>query len=62
MTEEERKREKELKYMIYLENEIIKQAKKRLKNCYIELENLGNNKDNPKTLSKKRNFSRDEER
>lgn len=45
MTLEEREREKELKMLIYLRNEIIKQAKKELKEYRDELNSLGNNKD-----------------
>lgn len=45
MTSEEREREKELKMLIYLRNEIIKQAKKELKEYRDELNSLGNNKD-----------------
>ena len=45
MTLEEREREKELKMLIYLRNEIIKQAKKELKEYRDELYSLGNNKD-----------------
>lgn len=44
MTSEEREREKELKMLIYLRNEIIKQAKKELKEYRDELNSLGNNK------------------
>lgn len=44
MTEEERKREKEIKYLIYLKSQILKQTKKELKQLRDELENLGDNK------------------
>lgn len=45
MTPEERDREKELKRLIYLRNEIIKEAKKELKQYRMELQSLGNNKE-----------------
>lgn len=45
MTQKERDREKELKHLIYLRNETIKQAKKELKQFREELNSLGNNKD-----------------
>lgn len=44
MTQEEREREKELKRLIYLRNEIIKEAKKELKILRNELNSLGNTK------------------
>ena len=44
MTPEEQEREKELKRLIYLRNEIIKEAKKELKHYRNELNSLGNNK------------------
>lgn len=44
MTQEERDREKELKRLIYLRNELIKEAKKELKQYYNELNSLGNNR------------------
>lgn len=44
MTPEEQEREKELKRLIYLRNEIIKEAKKELKQYRNELNSLGNNK------------------
>ena len=53
MTDEEKRREKEIKYLIYMQNEIIRQAKKNLKALHEELNLLGNNKDNPKTLCKR---------
>lgn len=45
MTQEEREREKELKRLIYLRNEIIKEAKKELRQYRAELNSLGNNKE-----------------
>lgn len=57
MTDEEKRREKEIKYLIYVQNEIIRQAKKRLKALHEELELLGNNKDNPKTLCKNMDYT-----
>lgn len=44
MNKEEREREKELKRLIYIRNEIIREAKKELKQYREELANLGNNK------------------
>lgn len=44
MTPEEREREKELKRLIYLRNEVIREAKKELKQYREELRSLGNNK------------------
>lgn len=44
MTPEEREREKELKRLIYLRNEVIREAKKELKQYRQELDSLGNNK------------------
>lgn len=41
MTQEERTREKELKHLIYLKNEEIKNAKKQLVKYRDELKNLG---------------------
>lgn len=43
MTERERQREKELRRLIYLRNEIIRESKKELKEYYNELYSLGNN-------------------
>lgn len=45
MTREEQEREKELKRLIYLRNEIIKEAKKELRQYRDELNSLGNNKE-----------------
>lgn len=42
-------REKEIKYLIYLKNEAIKQMKKELKELYIELRNY----EGEKTLKRK---------
>lgn len=50
MTERERQREKELKRLIYLRNEIIKESKKEIVEYKHELYRLGKNK----TLRKKR--------
>lgn len=44
MTQEERDREKELRRLIYLRNEVIREAKKELKQYYNELNSLGNNR------------------
>lgn len=35
-----RDREKEIKYLLYLKSELIKQTKKDIKNLNIELENI----------------------
>ena len=45
MTREEQEREKELKRLIYIRNEIIKEAKKELRQYRGELNSLGNNKE-----------------
>ena len=45
MTREEQEREKELKRLIYIRNEIIKVAKKELRQYRGELNSLGNNKE-----------------
>lgn len=45
MDQKERDREKELKRLIYLRNELIKEAKKELKQYRQELNSLGNNKE-----------------
>jgi len=44
MNKEERDREKELKYLIYLKSELLKQTKKELMEYRRELQNLGDNK------------------
>lgn len=44
MNKEERNREKELKYLIYLKSELLKQTKKELQSYRRELDQLGNNK------------------
>lgn len=44
MTEKERNREKELKYLIYLKSQLIKEAKKDIKTYHEELESLGKSK------------------
>ena len=45
-------REKELKYLIYLKNEIIKQQKKELKLLRQELEQINQNKSKSKVYRK----------
>ena len=45
VTREEQEREKELKRLIYIRNEIIKVAKKELRQYRDELNSLGNNKE-----------------
>lgn len=45
MNKEERDREKELKYLIYLKSELLKQTKKELQAYRKELLNLGDNKE-----------------
>ena len=37
-------REKEIKYLIYLKSQLIKQAKKEIKNLHNELDEIGKNK------------------
>ena len=44
MNKEERDREKELKYLIYLKSELLKQTKKEIQACRKELYQLGTNK------------------
>lgn len=44
MNKEERDREKELKYLIYLKNELLKETKKELQQYRRELQQLGDNK------------------
>ena len=44
MNKEERDREKELKYLIYLKSELLKQTKKELQSYRRELDQVGNNK------------------
>lgn len=44
MNKEERDREKELKYLIYLKSELLKQTKKELQAYRKELLELGDNK------------------
>ena len=44
MNKEERDREKELKYLIHLKSELLKQTKKELQAYRKELDQLGNNK------------------
>jgi len=45
MNKEERDREKELKYLIYLKSELLKQTKKELQSYRKELLELGDNKE-----------------
>lgn len=49
-------REKEIKYLMYLKSEIIKQEKKELKKLKAELESLNNQK----TLKRTRNGGKNE--
>lgn len=44
MNKKDREREKELKHLIFLKNEVIKEAKKELRMYRAELDSLGNNK------------------
>ena len=44
MNKEERDREKELKYLIYLKSELLKQTKKEIQAYQKELDQLSNNK------------------
>lgn len=37
-------REKEIKYLIYLKSQLIKQIKKEIKNLHNELDEIGKNK------------------
>ena len=37
-------REKEIKYLIYLKSQLIKQTKKEIKNLHNELDEIGKNK------------------
>ena len=46
MNREERDREKEIKYLMYLKSELIKQTKKELAELREELNSLGNNRSN----------------
>lgn len=45
MNKEEREREKEIKYLMYLKSQLIKQTKKELSLLREELNSLGNNKE-----------------
>lgn len=45
MNKEERDREKEIKYLMYLKSQLIKQTKKELSLLREELNSLGNNKE-----------------
>ena len=46
MNREERDREKEIKYLMYLKSQLIKQTKKELAELRNELNSLGNNRGN----------------
>lgn len=45
MNKEEREREKEIKYLMYLKSQLITQTKKELSQLREELNSLGNNKE-----------------
>lgn len=45
MNKEEREREKEIKYLMYLKSQLIKQTKKELSQLREELNSLGNSKE-----------------
>ena len=45
MNREEREREKEIKYLMYLKSQLIKETKKELSLLREELNSLGNNKE-----------------
>ena len=45
MNKEEREREKEIRYLMYLKSQLIKQTKKELSQLREELNSLGNNKE-----------------
>lgn len=45
MNKEEREREKEIRYLMYLKSQLIKQTKKELSLLREELNSLGNNKE-----------------
>lgn len=45
MNKEEREREKEIRYLMYLKSQLIKQNKKELSLLREELNSLGNNKE-----------------
>ena len=55
MNKEQRDREKELKYLIYLKNELLKETKKELQQYRRELQQLGDNKVLRKKLRRKSN-------
>lgn len=55
MNKEQRDREKELKYYIYLKNELLKETKKELQQYRRELQHLGDNKVLRKKLRRKSN-------
>lgn len=46
MNRDERDREKEIKYLMYLKSQLIRQTKKELAELREELNSLGNNRDN----------------
>lgn len=52
MNDEERRREKEIKRLMYLKSQLIKETKKELSELRDELNNLGNNR--AKTYKKRR--------
>lgn len=62
MTPEEREREKELKRLIYLRNEVIKEAKKELRLYRMELQSLGNNKEGRNRGEKSKSLVRKKQR
>lgn len=45
MNKEEREREKEIRYLMYLKSQLIKQTKKELAELREEFNSLGNNKE-----------------
>lgn len=45
MNKEEKEREKEIKYLMYLKSQLITQTKKELSQLREELNSLGNNKE-----------------
>lgn len=55
MNKEERDREKELKRLIYLKSELIREAKKELRQYKQELLNLGDNKGKARVKSRRNN-------
>lgn len=53
MTEEQRAREKEIKYLMFLKSELIRQTKRELSQLRDALNNLGDNK----VLRKERTYN-----